>query len=327
MGVSCRSPRQLTPTTDTTAHDTTSWPVLLSQSLQAFSRGDTLNALALIDTALSKAPNEPALYEIKGYYYYTQKQDSLALWYYKQAIEKGGTSPTLHYKMGTAYLTQQRWKEAYYHLTQALQADSTNGEIWVALGLWAHLQKRLKEAEQYWKKALAFDSTHEKARTFLYDLYLNDFSQPETAKKYYLDPYWRYKRFDPLLNFQLGNYYLHKLRALPPDKGHLKERAALGFQAAQAYTQAILAYPAHAQAYYNRGYVYFLIGKYDKALDDFAKAAELNPQDARAHFMVGSLQEQKRNYEKAKYHYKKAIEIAGSFPEAEIALRELEQMR
>ncbi|MCS6895371.1 MAG: tetratricopeptide repeat protein [Bacteroidia bacterium] len=229
--------------------------------------------------------------------------------------------------MGTAYITQQRWKDAYYHLTQALAADSSNGEVWIALGLWAHLQKRLKEADQYWKKALRFDSTHEKARTFLYDLYLNDFGQPETAKKYYLDPYWRHERFNPLLNFQLGNYYLYKLRSVPADEAHLKERAYWGFQATQAYSQAILAYPAHAQAHYNRGYVYFLLGKYDKALDDFSRATELNPRDARAHFMTGSLLEQKGNYEKAKYHYKKSIELSGSFPEAEIALRELELMK
>ncbi len=268
-------------------------------------------------------PEVPFLYELKGYYYYMRGEDTLALRYYQQAMEKGGATPSLHYKMGTAYMMQKRWNDAYYHLKQSLIADSTNGEIWVTLGLWAHLQGRLSEAATYWKKALTFDSTHDKARTFLYDLYLNDFAQPETAKKYYLDPYWRTNRFDPLLNFQLGNYYLKKLQTLSPTAKE-RDRAAYAFQAVQAYTQAILAYPAHAQAHYNRGYVHFLVGKYDRALEDFIRAAELNPRDARAHFMAGSLYERKGDTAQAKKYYQKSIEIAGSFPEAEQALRELE---
>ncbi|MCX7763648.1 MAG: tetratricopeptide repeat protein [Bacteroidia bacterium] len=325
VGVSCKSARRSQAAPDSLAADTTRWSDIVEQSLRAFARGDTQEALRLVAQAESLNSENPFLYEVRGYYHYTQGKDSLALAYYRKALEKGGKSPSLHYKIGSAYLMQRRWKDAYYHFIQSLAADSSNGEVWVALGLWAHLQGRFSEAAAYWKKALSFDSTHQKARAFLYDLYLNDFAQPETAKKYYLDPYWRYNRFDPLLNFQLGNYYLKKLQATPEDKAHLRERATYAFQAAQAYSQAILAHPAYAQAHYNRGYVYFLVHKYDRALEDFVRATELNPRDASAHFMAASLYERKGEYEKAKYHYKQSIAIRGTFPEAEEALRELEQ--
>jgi tetratricopeptide (TPR) repeat protein len=54
-----------------------------------------------------------------------------------------------------------------------------------------------------------------------------------------------------------------------------------------------LAHPTYADAYYGRGYVYFLQKKYDKALEDFTRAYELNPHSARATFMLGSLYEYK----------------------------------
>lgn len=295
--------------------------------MERLQRGDTTGALGLAARAIERNPDAPLSYEIKGYYHYMRGEDSIALQHYRQALERGGASPPLHYKMGTACLVLKRWQDAHYHLKRALLLDSSYADAWVALGMWASVQGRLSEAEAYWKKALALDSTHDKARTFLYDLYLNDYGKPETARKYYLDPYWKVNRFDPLLNFQLGNYYLKKLQTIPADKAHQKDRATYAFQAVQAYNQAILGYPAHAQAHYNRGYVYFLLGKYDRALEDFMRATELNPRDARAHFMTASLLEQKGEYDKAITHYRKSIDIAGSFPEAEQALNELKGRR
>ncbi|MCX8111592.1 MAG: tetratricopeptide repeat protein [Bacteroidia bacterium] len=324
LGLSCQSPRGPTVATDTLRSDTTRWTDLLNQGLQAFARGDTQEALQAAEQALRLNPEEPFLYELRGYYHYTRGEDSMALAYYRKALERGGNSPTLHYRVGSVYLIQRRWNEARYHFMRSLSADSSNGDVWVALGLWARLQGRLSEAAAYWKKALTFDTTHDKARTFLYDLYLNELAQPETAKAYYLDPYWRLNRFDPLLNFQLGNYFLKKLQSLPPGKDQAKARATYAFQAVQAYTQAILAHPTYAQAYYNRGFVHFLMEKYGKALDDFVRALELNPQDSRAHFMAGSLYERQGDYDKARYHYKRSLEIQGRFPEAEEALRYLE---
>lgn len=181
-----------------------------------------------------------------------------------------------------------------------------------------------RSAERFWKEALRRDSTHDKARTFLYDLYLNDYGQPDLAKVRYLDPYWQLNRFAPLLNFQLGNYHLKKLEAAraagQPEKVW---GGTHGTQAITAYSQAILAYPAHAQAHYNRGYVYFLTRRYDKALEDFIRAAELNPRDARAFFMQGSIYELRGEVELAQQAYQRALQRDSAFEEARQALQEL----
>lgn len=325
LGAACKSSAPTTLSADTVLADTTTWATYLAHSLQAFQRGDTLHAFQALDSALAQDSSQPYLYELKGFYHYTRGEDAQALLYYQRAIELGGTRPELHYRIGAAYLTQQRWQEAYHHFRKALQADSANPEVWTSLGLWAYQQKNYRQAAAFWKEAFRRDSSlQSKARTFLYDLYLNELAQPETAKKYYLDPYWRLHRFDPLLNLQLGNYFLKKLEAKRQAGQPVRAWATEAFQATQAYTQAILAHPSYAQAYYNRGYVYFLTGKYDRALEDFSRAAELNPKDARAHFMQGSLYELRGDTLKALQAYQRALAIDPAFPEAQKALQELQ---
>ncbi|MCS6790398.1 MAG: tetratricopeptide repeat protein [Bacteroidia bacterium] len=331
LGLSCQSPQRNPPSADSiAAADTASgWTGFLTRSFQAIERGDTQQALALVEKAIRQDTQQPFIYEVKGYYAYMQGKDEEALRYYRKALELGGVSPQLHYRMGSAYLMRQQWQESYYHLTKALAADSQKADYWTALGLWAYAQKRLQEAKYYWQKALSCDSTHDKARSFLYDLYLNDFASPESARIYYLDPYWKKDRFNALLNFQMGNYFLKKLQMNPPRRGEKlgRQHASYAYEAIEAYTRSILAHPSYAQAYYNRGYIFFLVEKYDKALEDFVKAAELQPQDARAHFMAGSLSEYKGDLTRARTFYQKALSIDSTLQDARKALQEIERKR
>lgn len=322
LGLSCTPSTQPAPPTDSLAQDTTAWTTYLNQSLAAFARGDTAQALAYLQKALMKDSTQPFLHELKGYYFYTQGQDSAALKAYQRAFELGGGTPTLHYRMGSAYLVQRRWKEAYYHFTQALAPDSDNAEVWTALGLWAHLQGKRTEAIRYWKEALRRDSSQEKPRTFLYEVYLYELGQPDTARKYFLDPYWKLERFHPLLNFQLGNYHLAKYEEAQ-SRGRTRDAASHAFQAVEAYTRALLAHPSYAKAYYNRGLAYFKVGKYDRALADFEQAAQLDPRDEKAPFMVGSLYELRKDTARACQAYRQALTRKPDFPEAQKALIEL----
>lgn len=322
LGAACKPSAQSASSTDSLAHDTTAWTTYLNQSLAAFTASDTARALDYLEKALRKDSSQPFLHELKGYYFYTQGQDSAAIQAYQRAFELGGATPELHYRMGSAYLVQRRWKDAYYHFTRALAADSSNAEVWTALGLWAHLQGKRNEAIQYWKEALRRDSTQEKPRTFLYDVYLYDLGQPETARKYFLDPYWKFERFHPLLNFQLGNYHLAKYEEVQR-RGRTREAATHAFQAVEAYTRAILAHPSYARAYYNRGLTYFKVGKYDRALADFEQAAQLDPRDEKAPFMMGSLYELRKDTARACNAYRQALNRKPDFPEAQKALSEL----
>ncbi len=264
-------------------------------------------------------PQSPYLYELMGFYHYTQRQDDSALFYYRQALERGGSSAELHHHMASAFLLKKDFPQAQYHLRKALSLDSLNPTYWTTYGLWAHQQGQHPLAETYWKKALAIDSTADKARALLFDLYLATYNKPEEAKKLFLDPYWKFNRFHPFLNYQLGLYFLHYLQREP----NPRRQAGLAFSAIQAFTQAILAHPAYADAYYGRGYVHFLGKKYDKALEDFNRAYELSPRNSRATFMLGSLYEYKGDTARAISFYEKTLLLDSTFLEARKALQEL----
>ena len=53
------------------------------------------------------------------------------------------------------------------------------------------------------------------------------------------------------------------------------------------YNKAIELNPNLGLAYFNRAYAYGEIGKYDEAIADYSKAIELNPGDAQAHYNRG----------------------------------------
>jgi len=321
VGSSCRPTRPATQpaSADSVASDTVRAARALQKSLSLFEVGDTTTAVESLRVALHLVPQSPYLYELMGFYHYTQGQDDSALFYYRQALARGGSSAELHHRMASAFLLKKDFTQAQYHLQKALSLDSLNPAYWVTYGLWAHQQGQYPLAETYWKKALAIDSTADKARALLFDLYLATYNKPEEAKKLFLDPYWKFNRFHPFLNYQLGLYFLHYLQREPDPR----RRIGLAFSAIQAFTQAILAHPTYADAYYGRGYVYFLQKKYDKALEDFTRAYELNPRNARATFMVGSLYEYKGDTTQAISFYEKTLRLDSTFTEALKALREL----
>jgi Tfp pilus assembly protein PilF len=214
VGSSCRPTRPATQpaSADSVASDTVRAARALQKSLSLFEVGDTTTAVESLRVALHLVPQSPYLYELMGFYHYTQGQDDSALFYYRQALARGGSSAELHHRMASAFLLKKDFTQAQYHLQKALSLDSLNPAYWVTYGLWAHQQGQHPLAETYWKKALAIDSTADKARALLFDLYLATYNKPEEAKKLFLDPYWKFNRFHPFLNYQLGLYFL----PLPP---------------------------------------------------------------------------------------------------------------
>ena len=62
-------------------------------------------------------------------------------------------------------------------------------------------------------------------------------------------------------------------------------------------------------AYYNRGTAYAEKGDFDRAIEDFDKVLELNPEDAAAYFNRGTAHSALNQHEKAIENYNKAIEL------------------
>ena len=84
----------------------------------------------------------------------------------------------------------------------------------------------------------------------------------------------------------------------------------------------------NASNYYNRGFTYFLLKKYEEAINDYNKAVELNPNNASYYFSRGSNYYFLNRYNEAIEDYSKAIELdpnnASYFNSRGVAYRDLE---
>jgi tetratricopeptide (TPR) repeat protein len=77
---------------------------------------------------------------------------------------------------------------------------------------------------------------------------------------------------------------------------------------AAEYTQAIKRFPHNAELYYKRGGRYYSLKELDKALDDYNKAASLDPKKGKYLMGISSIYFRQGETEKADAYFQKALE-------------------
>jgi len=87
-------------------------------------------------------------------------------------------------------------------------------------------------------------------------------------------------------------------------------------RAIKDFDKAIELNPDDAETYYNRGVAYAKLNKYEQAIKDYEKAIELNPDDAKAYYNRGLAYAELNKYEQAIEDYDKAIELNPNYAEA-----------
>jgi tetratricopeptide (TPR) repeat protein len=84
-------------------------------------------------------------------------------------------------------------------------------------------------------------------------------------------------------------------------------------KAVSDYNKAIEINPEFVVAYLDRGFTYSKMGEYEKAMSDYNKAIEINPRYAKAYYNRGFLYRKMGEYDKAISDYTKAIEIDSKY--------------
>lgn len=108
---------------------------------------------------------------------------------------------------------------------------------------------------------------------------------------------------------------IHMNISLPEGYKYTNEKVASD-RAILDFTKAIDINPEYAEAYYNRGTAYSDQGLYDKAILDFTKAIEKNSEYAEAYYNRGNAYAEKGQYEQAITDYTGTIKITPGFAEA-----------
>ena len=98
-------------------------------------------------------------------------------------------------------------------------------------------------------------------------------------------------------------------------------------EAERYYKQAITADPSYPLAEFNLGNLYDEQGRLNAAFDHYRRALALNPQYADAHFNLALLCERTGDPLKAVHHWKSYLKLDRTGPWAEIARRQLQQLR
>jgi len=231
------------------------------------------------------------------------------------------------YYYGLALRYQDKLSKAYDHFYKATWNSATAAQAFYNMACIASIQKKPVLALDHVKKALSSNARHMKART-LNALLLRELGRTEEAESIEAESL----RIDPLHEYQHG--YITGMNDNPCIE-YAIDLIDGGF-----YTQAAELLKLHGGEYpllrYYLAYVYLLMGENEKAADEQAFSSSLNrdgcfphrlediivlqsalqenPKDAAAHYYLGNLWYDKRQYEAAIKHWEASREADPSFP-------------
>lgn len=269
---------------------------------------DARKATQLADTS---APH----WELLGFLAYAYREDSLAEVALKTALARGSAAPGTHHQLANVYALTQRYAAATAQIDKALALAPDSAMFWFTKGHIARLQGNTPAAETALTIALQKNPRHLKSLAERFALELDDRNDLAAARQTQA----QLLAIAPAHPIVLRNAALLHFRTYAQAP---TEKAELQF-ALNALNRALATDPNYAAAVYDRGYVYFELGRYKEALAEFERATQLNPTDYRAWFMRGSVHEYFEDVPQARRYYQKALALKPDFAAAQRALTEL----
>ncbi len=295
---------------------------LYNDRSEVYLRLDSLfAAIRDVEKAIAINDSISETHYLRGFYACLAKDTVKAMESLDKAMRLGTINAEVPYQLGQIALVQKNYARAEDLFNQAILRDSTQAIYYFAKGYLYQQQKNGTKALGLYKEALQKDSAFSKAYIQLYDLYMNVLKNEDLANQQ-IEKLLRIKPGHPL-----GNYY--KAKKLFGDATRLKVLIkkepfmdAMS-KSVEAYTLSLSGDSSFVQAYYERGYTYFIMDKHDEALKDFEKTVALDSKYYQAYFMLGSIHEYYKDNATALSYYKKAVEAKPDFKEAIYAVKEL----
>lgn len=286
-----------------------------------FQQGQIDSALADIRhaTRLDSFKPDPEYRYLMGYFFYRAEADDSAEKYLTRAIEMETNNPEAYYQLGNLRMVQNRTRQAIVRYLQAISFADTEPSYYFGAGFAYQQLGKPDSAEWFYKKSVEVDPDYVKGLAGLYKLYKFELKDEEKAIEYN-QRILAVDSLHPVGHFNTGELYFQKaLGANSENQRKIYLQSALN-----AYQLALARDPDFARALYSRGYTYFELGQFDKALRDFQRVTTLAPDDFRAWFMLGSVREYFQDYAGALEAYQKAVELKPGFQEARVAVQEVQ---
>lgn len=298
---------------------------LYQQRSEVYFQLDSLpQAVADIEEAIRRYPTGPDLRYWRGFLAYVMNDTAQAMRSLRKADSLGTKNPEVPYQMGQIYFLQQKYGLAMDAYRRAARLDAYDPQYIFAQGLLEEERGQIGEAVKLYKQSLGIDSAFAKSLTRLYDLYLGHYESQAEALKYN-DILLRYSPGHPLGRFQRGNYHLNRAIAFSGGKLEAQFREQLN-EAVVSYTIAVNNDSSYAEAFYNRGFCYFLgEQRMNEAIADFEQAAALDSSYAPPRFMLGSIYERNGDLRTALRYYEQALALKPKSEDFREAVQEVQQ--
>ena len=299
-----------------------SWELWYERSLIWYEAGNTARAIVDMDKSIENHITNPDAYYMRGFYYYALNEDEKALKNFRNAVEMGSENPETYYLSGQIHFFRKEYDAAMDAYRAAIRNDSMQPTYYFALGYMAESRQKYELAIEEYQNALRRNPTFVKALLALHDIYLNVRHDPDEAY-IYNERIIVVDSTQPVARFNQGNFFMARANAIT-EEARQPEFVVLLKVAASEYSICLGHDPNFTQAYYNRGYCWYLMEKYNLALQDFSRVIDLDPYNQKAFFMRASIQEFKGELTNALENYRQALKIDPSFKDAASAVKELE---
>lgn len=291
------------------------------RSVAWYEAGNSVRAMDDMDKSIELNITNPEAYYMRGFYYYVQNKDEEALKDFKRAINVGTENPENFYLIGQIHFFRKEFSLAESAYLEAVRLDTMQPVYLFALGYMAEEKGKVSEAFEYYESSLQRNPYFIKSLSALHDISLNERKNPDLAYVYN----GRIMTIDsthPVARFNQGNFFFQRASVIT-EESQLPEFQVLMKLAVSEYSICLQRDPNFVDAYYNRGYSYYLMQQYNRAMKDFSTVISLDPYNDRAFFMKASIQEFNGDDRGALENYRQAIRINPDFIDASNAVKDL----
>lgn len=299
----------------------TNFELYHDRALLWYEAGNTERAMEDITKSIEYNTMNPEAYYLRGFFLYVQNRDEEALKDFKRSINVGTDNPEVFFHIGQIHFFRKEYDMALDAYDEAVRLDSMNPGYYFALGFMEEERGRIGRAVERYEESLQQNPTFVKALSALHDIWLNEKKNPDIAYAYN-ERILAIDSLHPIGRFNQGNFFLQKANTIY-DESKLIDFQVLLKLAVTEYSKCLQRDPSFAEAYYNRGYCYYLMEQYNRAQSDFSAVISLDPYNEKAFFMKASIMEFQGDLQGALANYEQAEKINPKFREAAEAVKEL----
>jgi len=256
-------------------------------------KGDTLQAIALVQPLLADHPDDWRIPVTLGRFHFIKNELPQAVQYFNQAVELRDDLIQIWMLRGLAYMRMDSLDTAENIFEQAEKKFTRDPEIPYYLGVIANQQKKFSRAVAWFNKALEIDPSNDQTALALAGAF-DELRQYDNAENLYA----KLLESNPDSPIILNNYAYH-----------LSVQAKDLDRALEMSQKAVTAAPGNAPYLDTLGWIYFQKGEYEKAKNYIEQAMELSPNTAEVIEHLGDVYEKLGDLAMAEQLWRKAYEL------------------